>query len=420
MSNYTIGIIRGSGIILRHQTEQYECLKEIFKPSNTYILSEQNIRPESNLSYEYLKYFGNMSPIQCICLDKSNIDIFLNRTMKKFDMIMEQGEHFPLSLLINKYAKKHGVITVDSHQANDYYDNYFDKHSIFLKRMKDYLYFFYQLRYKKMRDLWRVVYKYDKNLFLFLTKNFKKAGFRFYKDLPPQYRFDKCFVYGNYYKKIYGLMGYKDQDIIVSGSYDLTKYERLRHQTKPYISSRPYVIYCDSQLIQRYGFVQAFNNFANCMIKKGYDFFFNPHPNLPDDFIHSLDSRIKVIPKRSINNYIDNADFVFMHISNMINIMAYVQKKFCFLYWPGIQESNWAFKLQQKYARVLEVPNIDLTDYEKLSHILNSYTIDHQKYNNFLMENCGTSEIHRKGTDTIIVENLKQLLNERLNSGKEI
>jgi len=413
MSDYTLGIIRGSGIVLRHQTEQYECLKEIFDTSNIYILSEENIRPELNLSYEYLKYIGNMSPIQCVRLDKSNIDNFLNHTMKKFDMIMEQGEHFPLSLLINKFAKKHGVITVDIHQANDYYDNYFNKDSVVINKIIDYLYFFSQLRYKKMRDMWRVVYKYDRELFLFLIKKFRKAGFRFYKDIPPQYQFDRCFVYGNHYKTIYKLMGYKDRNIIITGSHDLTKYERSRHTIKPYSSSKPYVIYSDSQFIKRYCFVKAFNALANSIISKGYDFFFNPHPNLPEDFIHSLDTKIKIIPKRCINSYIDNADFIFMHISNMINIMAYVQKRFCFLSWPGIDKSNWAFQLQQKYSKMLGVPNIALTDYETVFHTLKSHKIDKKKYNNFLLENCGNKEIHCKGSDHIIVENLKQLLYEK-------
>ena len=393
-------------MVLRAQSEGYEWLKKLYDPLDTYIISEEKLRDERKVSEENLKYIGNMYPIQVIALDKNNIDRFLQEDMKKFDLIIEQGEHFPLSLLINKYAKKHGVITLDIHQSNDYYDKLMSVSILW--KLLSYLNFIYRfVRYRYFRHLIRVLIKHDIRLAAFVIRRFNITGFRFYPSLPAEYRFNKCFVCGNKFKRIYKQMGYQDNEVVIRGDYDLTKYQRYNGEI--YSSDKPYVIYIDSYNVMKYTFHSEFNKFAMSMTSAGYDFFFYPHPNLNEEFFTLLDKNIKVLPKRTIEKYLENADFVFVHNSNMVNILIYAEKRFCFIYGPKMIGGSY-LKRQSELASELGIPNLDVREKDRILETVRHYRFHKDKYDEYLHEYCGDRELHKKGSDTILIDTIRDIL----------
>ena len=403
-----IGIFRGHPVVLRHQTEGYKWLHSLYDPSDMYIISEEKLRDERTVSSDNLKYIGNMVPIQSIALDKNNLWQFLSRDIKKFDLIIDQGEHYPLSMLVNKYAKKHGVLTIDVHQANDFYDRFFNVPLYW--KIISYLDLPLRLRFRGFRHLMYVLLKYDPKLFAFIVKHFNIAGFRFYPSLPSEYRFDKCFVQGNKYKQIYKLMGYTDNDVVIVGDRDLHKYNNWKGDS--YQSDKPYIIYVDSNDAVNYAFQNELNELAKYIINQGYDFLFYPHPNLSDEFLALLNKNIKVLQKRTIEKYINNADFVFTHNSNMVQLLVYARKRFCLLYDKKMVGGSF-FKLQEEKAHELGVPNVDIVKRDDILAIVKNYNFDEKKYAHYLYEYCGNDDIIKKGKDAILLEHVSKMLENR-------
>jgi hypothetical protein len=403
-----IGIFRGSAIVLRHQAERYKWIEELYDLSETYILSEEKLRDERFASESYLKYIGNMSPIQIVTLDKDNIEKFLTQDMKKFDIIMDQGEHYPLTMLVNKFAKKHGVITLDVHQGNDYYDGYFNQ--TLKKKIIGYIDLFLRLRFQGLRALFYVLIKYDLKLFLFFLKNYTRAGYRFFPSLPDEYKFDQCYVQGNKYKTYYKMMGYKDDEVTIIGDSELTNL--AKYQGELYSSDKPYIIYVDSQLVLTFDFHKEVSQLAKFLEKEGYDFFYYPHPNSSNDFLSLLSEEVNVIPIRSINKYLRNVHFIFVHNSNMLHTIMYLSKRFAFLYGPKMVGDIY-LERQTQVSLDLGIPNLDIREKEQILGVIKEFHFDPQKYENFLFENCGGKAIYTRGTDSILIESVRELLSKK-------
>lgn len=400
-----LGIIRGYGIVLKSQAELNKCLYEIWQQDDVYVISQEKLRNESSISEANMRYLGYMASMPIVTLDEKNIERFFLKDISKFEMIMEQGEHFPLSMLINKFAKKHGVLTVDVHQANDFYDQYFEKgFRVFLKNI---IFLILRLLRSDFRKMLKILFKYDKKLLYFILRNFHYSGYRYYKNIPDQYRFDKCFVYGDYFKRIYLDMGYNEEDVIIEGDFDLTKYEHYNGHR--FSSDKPYVIYSDSRFAMELGFTAELNKLAAEVIKQGYDFYFYPHPGLDENYFKELDEGIKILPKRSINEYLDSASFVFMHVSNMLNLMIYARKKVVLLHNEAFRQSRF-WGVQKEFSRNVGIPNLDINETENVIRGMETYSLDEAKYKHYLDEFCGDKEIHKEGRDKILVRELKALL----------
>jgi len=409
MNKKNIAIIRGYGAVLKNQKKTFEFITKIKGKVDVYVISEEKLYTSNDISMGYLKSIGNCIPIKVVCLDSNNIDQFLNDYINKFSLIIQQGMHSPLSLLINKYAKQNQVVSIDALQAHDYYDVFFlkDKRNLLRNLRAVYNVIFN----KSNRFLYKYIFNKDLELFFFIIRNFKWQGFRFIdEEIPEIYRFDHCFLRGERQHELYCRMGYNKDSLSVYGNYELTLLER-ELPTYKVDKKNKFIIYIDSQLADLYNFSIDLDLLFYEINRLGFEVLFYPHPSTEVDRLTYQNASI--LEKGCIGDYIDNASLVVGHISNMLDIIVYKKKKLCFIYGEKMYETVH-YKWQETRSQMLGVKNICLGNnkslLEEVNTLINS-EINEELYGLFLKKYCGDYDVHKKGTDNIFLDVIDEKFN---------
>lgn len=255
------------------------------------------------------------------CLNFSNLDYFVKNILPKFSIIISVEPHWPFVLYINKYAKlyntkiifiQHGTLEGRNKHSTELIQSRFLALFKHKRVMYNYIAFLHNILYFLRRDI---------KIVKFVLKSIlnRSLGLSFpIKEVDSNYLYDELYLLSEDDKnRFLNLTSYKVNQIIILESPDFINYKK--YKGIKYKSDNKYVIYIDDYSIELHNLYDQFNKFVNYVILKGYDFVFIPRHREDEQLNRDLlDQRIIFAEKKSIYKYIDNADYVFGHVSSLL------------------------------------------------------------------------------------------------------
>jgi len=351
---------------------EIDCLTDI--EDINYISTDDLLGKVKNYNLEF--YIGEIiNNKHIINLDFSNFKFFLEHVLPNFDIIITSHHHYPFILLLNKYAKKYNIKTIlVQHGIRTNIDEtekfpVFKRLNAFISFKKEYFLnvigLLKQIVYAMLIDP-KVSHLTIKNLFL------KRNALVYPLFLKKEYKFSQIYVYSQEeYSKYLNI--YDKKDIKMMGDPDIQLYLNYISSLKPiWKQTKPYVLYIDQGLIGTNNYIshKEFNKFVNLLIKNEYDFYFLERPKINEETDKKyLHYHIKYLPPRSINKYIDNAEYTISHWSTLLNLPMYLHKKIIILVNTKInlflKENNLYEKFSQREKNIF----LDVSSLEEIKDI---------------------------------------------------
>lgn len=256
-------------------------------------------------------------------LNFKNFRFFLENILPKFDVIVTSQPHYPFIMLLNKYAKKYGVKTVFiQHGMQVKNESSVVKERLNILRKKQSLVSSIAL----IKQLFMCL-KIDYKVSILTIKNIlSKSNALFFPEyLPKEYRFDYLKVYSQEEYNKY-ITKYNKESVEIILDPDIKLY--LNYSGKKYTNKKKYVLYIDDKVIKDYNQYKKFNKLVDFFNDNNYDFFYLPRArNDEQPEYDKLNKKIIFLPPRSINEYIDNAEFIISNWSTLLNLPLYLKKK---------------------------------------------------------------------------------------------
>jgi len=284
-----------------------------------------------------------------------NFKYFLEHVLQEFDYIITNHHNYPFMMLINKYAKKYDtkIIFVQHGMQNDIIDG------VAKARIKG---IFNKYTFSSYVALSRQLFlslKIDPKVTYLTIKNIisKGSALIYPKYFSSAYKFNKLYVYSKKEKNLY-LNLYEDKDINIILDADIKLY--LKYTGEKYKSNKKYILYIDDEVIKDYNLYKKFNLLVDKYMQEGYEFYYLPRArNDQQPYYKKLNKNIKYLEKRTINKYIDNAEYVISTWSTLLNLPIYLEKNIILIANKKIIHD---MKQINKYNDFVENQNITIID----------------------------------------------------------